>query len=76
MDREPVSFTQETEYSVSYVERENPLILFICNIWLTITFFKHSLKGFLRFGKSSQLSPCPFLVKVLYRQIYDFFSGF
>ncbi|WP_089097095.1 hypothetical protein [Parageobacillus galactosidasius] len=26
-----------------------------------ITFFKHSLEGFLCFGKSSQLSPCPLL---------------
>ncbi len=57
-------------------ERENPLISSIYIIWLMITFFKHSLEGFLRFGKSSQLSPCPFLVKILNGQIYDFFSGF
>ena len=48
-----ISSTQETEYSVSCVERENPPILFIYSIWLMITFFKHSLEGFLCFGKSS-----------------------
>ncbi len=76
MDKESVSFAQETEYSVSCVERENPLTLSIYSIWLIVTFFKHSLEGFLRFGKSSQLSFCPFLVKILNGQIYDFFSGF
>lgn len=65
MNRELVSSTQETEYSVSCVERENPPILFIYSIWLMLTFFKHSLEGFMRFGKSSQLSPCPFLIKIL-----------
>ncbi|EMI09204.1 hypothetical protein F510_2758, partial [Anoxybacillus gonensis] len=30
--------------------KENPPILLIHIIWLMLTFFKHSLKGFLRFG--------------------------
>jgi putative ABC transport system permease protein len=46
--------------------------LFIYNIWLTITFFKHSLEDFLCFGKSSQLSLCPFLIKILNGQIRCF----